>query len=74
MYRPEDLECGRQIYHSELELIGSDDRHVIDVASLNGVVEVDDWDEKNELPKGRFWRQTYSTKTKILSVGICSRV
>ncbi|KAH6667248.1 hypothetical protein B0J14DRAFT_659223 [Halenospora varia] len=69
LYWPEELESGRQSYHSAWELIGSDHWQVVSVESLVRVVEVNYWDEEEEgePPRGRFWRQTYITRTKELS-------
>ncbi|KAN0123000.1 hypothetical protein V8E51_001326 [Hyaloscypha variabilis] len=69
LYRPEEVASGRQFYHSAWELIGSDHWQIVSVESLGGVVEVNYWDEEEEVepPGGRFWRQTYRTRTKALS-------
>ncbi|PVH69054.1 hypothetical protein DL98DRAFT_186059 [Cadophora sp. DSE1049] len=66
LYWPEEVESGRQSYHSAWELIGSDHWQVVSVESLVRVVEVNYWRNARP-PRGRFWRQTYKTSTRELT-------
>ena len=74
--RPEDLDSGRKAYHGKNELIPTNQMDVIDAMAVNGSLEVEHWDEKDDdVPlmneEQYFWRQTYDfANTKTFSVSI----
>jgi hypothetical protein len=78
MYRPEDLEEGRQPHHGESELIASNDMAIIDALTVNDLAEVihwnedpdsDEWPAKDQL----FWRQTLDIeRPKAQRLSVCA--
>lgn len=69
LYRPEDLPGGRRPYHSESELIASNDMCIIDAFTVNGAASVVHWDEQPNrdqtlAPDQIFWRQSLDA-TKV---------
>ncbi|PVI08146.1 hypothetical protein DM02DRAFT_154280 [Periconia macrospinosa] len=63
MYRPEDLEVGRQPYHGRNELIASNDMAILHARTVDGPAEVKAWKEDpthEEVLDSEtlFWRQT----------------
>ncbi|KAK0947655.1 hypothetical protein LTR29_000912 [Friedmanniomyces endolithicus] len=69
--RPEDLVGGRQPHHGKNELIPTNQLDIIDAMTVNGGLDLVQWDESNDensMPgiDEYFWRQTYdyaNTKT-----------
>lgn len=73
--RPEDLDTGRKPYHGEYELIPSNHMDIIDAMSVNGSLEVMEWNEADEdapmpMEEQYFWRQTFDARQKTLSVSL----
>ena len=72
--RPEDLETGRKAYHGKNELVPTNQMDIIDGATVNGQIDVVQWDEKDDdvdlmNEETFFWRQTYDfANTKTFSV------
>jgi hypothetical protein len=75
--RPEDLATGRKSYHGKNELVPSNQMDIIDAMAVNGSLEVQHWDDKDDNSAMMeddqyFWRQTldYSgTRTFSVSYG-----
>ncbi|GAB7363533.1 hypothetical protein MBLNU230_g3801t1 [Neophaeotheca triangularis] len=70
--RPEDLDEGRKPYHGQYELIPSNHMDIIDAMSVDGGMEVMEWDETADdgpMPEEQqfFWRQTFDARTRTLS-------
>ncbi|KAK0361623.1 hypothetical protein LTR91_022721 [Friedmanniomyces endolithicus] len=69
--RPEDLAGGRQPHHGKNELIPTNQLDIIDAMTVNGGLNLFEWDDSNDespMPgiDEYFWRQTYdyaNTKT-----------
>lgn len=87
MYWPEELpftttkgkegakkESGKRIYHGRCELIASNYLEVVDVLSLAGKADVEEWKEDgvgDEVPKNQlYWRQTLCRQKLQISVSI----
>lgn len=73
--RPEDLESGRKPYHGKNELIPTNHMDVVDAMAVNGSLEVEHWDDKEDdsammNDEQFFWRQTFDfVNTHSYSVG-----
>lgn len=74
--RPEDLESGRKPYHGKNELIPTNQMDVIDAMAVNGSLEVNYWDDKEDdsemmNDEQYFWRQTFDhVNTRTFSVSL----
>ncbi|KAF1946362.1 hypothetical protein EJ02DRAFT_430956 [Clathrospora elynae] len=74
-YRPEDLPDGRQPYHGACELVVSNHMDIIEALTVNGVADVEFWDEDADVftppaAEQLFWRQSFDInkpKNKQLS-------
>jgi len=68
MYRPEDLEGGKQWYHGANEVVNSNHMDVVDAMTVIGRAQVGHWlekDEEEELPM-LYWRQIYDYMSKTV--------
>jgi len=75
LYRPAyDLPNGAEPYHGNHELIPSNELAIIDAKTINGLLDVNYWDEMVEDVQYNagdyFWRQTYDFTKQKLSVRI----